>query len=333
MRTNTTPTSRRATAAIILAGTVALAACAGGDTHDAADFATDAPAASELAGAADDSGDAGFIGAGESIEGDGGFDIGVVGRDVIVEMRVVLSSDDIQRTVAAIMADAAALGGGVASSDVNYGSDADDEQGYAVLVVKVPPQSIDRLLAGLDDTGTVQSINQGAQDVTEQLVDLDVRISNARQSVANVREFMDRTENLNELVTLESELTRRQTELERLEAQQRNLSDRVALATMTVEVVPTAAVPVAEPDEGIADAFRTGWDAFAAFFFGLAFVLAVVLPFLALAAVLLGAAWMILGRLGRHGHAAPATGVRSDDVPTDDESDISDKLVTASHED
>ena len=112
-----------------------------------------------------------------------------------------------------------------------------------MLVVKVPPQSVDSLLAGLDDTGTVQSINQSAQDVTEQLIDLDVRIDNARQSVANVREFMDRTENLNELVALEGELTRRQTDLEQLEAQQRNLSDRVALSTVTIEVVPTASVP------------------------------------------------------------------------------------------
>ena len=36
--------------------------------------------------------------------------------------------------------------------------------------------TIDRLLDGLDDTAEIQSINQSAQDVTEQLVDLDVRI-------------------------------------------------------------------------------------------------------------------------------------------------------------
>ena len=128
------------------------------------------------------------------------------------------------------MANASALGGGVACSNIDYEDQTDgDNDGFAMLVVKVPPEGIDRLLAGLDDTGTVRSISQSAQDVTEQLVDLDVRIGNVWESVANVREFMDRTENLKDLVVLEGELTRRQTDLERLEAQQRNLSDRPAL--------------------------------------------------------------------------------------------------------
>jgi hypothetical protein len=262
-----------------------------------------------------DAGDGGFIQSNDAEvpaaerepDPGGGFDIGIIGRDVIIEMSVVLSSDNVQRTVSSIMAQASALGGGVASSNVNYGSrNGGGGEAYAVLVVKVPPQSVDSLLAGLDDTGTVQSINQSAQDVTEQLIDLDVRISNARQSVANVREFMDRTENLNELVALEGELTRRQTDLERLEAQQRNLSDRVALSTVTIEVVPTASVPEPIDDESdtIADAFTKGWDAFSGFVFGIGFILAVLLPFIALAALLGLLGWAIVRR-GGHAPAAP----------------------------
>jgi hypothetical protein len=225
----------------------------------------------------------------------GGFDIGVVGRDVIIEMGVVVSSDNIQRTVASIMAKASSLGGGVASSDVNYATGTEDpNQGFAVMTVKIPSAGVTSFVSGLDDTGTVQSINQSAQDVTEQLVDLGVRISNARQSVANVREFMSRTENLNELVTLESELTRRQTELERLEAQQRNLSDRVALSTITIEVIPTTAVPeiVDDPAEGIGDAFTKGWDAFVAVLFAIGFVLAILAPFVAVLTLTVILAWL-----------------------------------------
>lgn len=338
MGSNHTLTRRQATGAIILAGTLALSAC-GGDADQSTGDAGDDSAISDLRGTADvgdDAGDGDLLASDEApaAPSDSGFDIGVVGRDVIIEMRVVLSSDNIQRTVAAIMADASALGGGVASADVNYGNETDGNTGYAMLVVKVPPQSIDRMLAGLDTAGTVQSINQSAQDVTEQLVDLDVRIANARQSVANVREFMDRTENLTELVTLEGELTRRQTELERLEAQQRNLSDRVDLSTINIEVVPTAAVPTPEADEGLGDAFAKGWDAFLAFFFSLAFVLAVVLPFLALAAVLLGAAWVIMATVGRRPGPVPHPdlgGETDHDVTETDHDD--DEFVTAGHED
>ncbi len=290
---------------LALAGALVLAACAGSDDDSMARESSVAPAA-QVGGASltesDALGDGGDTPAGVATEGStagGGFDIGIVGRDVIIEMHVTLSSDDIQRTVASIMATASSLGGGVASSNVDYGnrSEPSGTDGYAVLVVKVPPESLDRLLAGLDDSGTVQSINQTAQDVTDQLVDLDTRIRNARQSVDNVREFMDRTENLQELVTLEGELTRRQTDLERLEAQQRNLSDRVALSTVTIEVTPTARIAESiDEDESIADAFRKGWDAFSGAVFGVGFLLAVLLPFLALAAVVALVGWQVVRR-------------------------------------
>lgn len=252
-------------------------------------------------GAAEDSAGASRDALGTAAEGTAGtdFDLGVVGRDVIIEMRVVLSSDDIQRTVASVMAAASTLGGGIASSDVNYGEAGQlGSGGFAVLVVKVPPTAIDRLIDGLDDTATVQSISQSAQDVTEQLVDLDVRIRNARESVDNVRGFMDRTENLDELVSLEAELTRRQTDLERLEAQQRNLSERVALSTVTIEIVPSATVPepVIEEDRSIADAFSDGWNAFTAVLFGLAFVLAASAPFLLAALLVAMVAWSVVRR-------------------------------------
>lgn len=308
MGSNDSNTHRRRSplAALVLTGTIAMAACGGdGDDDTAAmdmttEDAGERPAA-EAAGDGESGGNSFLEGTTESgidTDRDGGFDIGVIGRDVIVEMRVVLSSDNIQRSVASIMASASSLGGGVASSDVNYGSDSDND-GYAVLVVKVPPQSVDRLLSGLDDTGEVRSISQSAQDVTEQLVNLDVRIDNARQSVENVRGFMEATTNLKELVSLESELTRRQTELEQLEAQQRNISDRVALSTVTIEVIRTADVPVVEEeeaDDSIGDAFRSGWSAFAALMFGIAFVLAATLPFLIVGLLIATVIWAVVRR-------------------------------------
>ena len=289
-----------------IATVVALSACGGDD-----DASTSENAALDASGAdepASEPGDAYVVTAEEAPQTAGdtdnsGFDLGVVGREVIIEMQVTMSSDDIQRTVASITANASTLGGGVASSDVDFGdrSDPNGSQGYAVLVVKVPPESVDRLLSGLDSSGEVLRINQSAQDVTEQLVDLDVRIDNAAESVANVRKFMDQTENLSELVALEGELTRRQTELEQLEAQQRNLSDRVALSTVTIEVVPTSSVPEPVDDSNsIGDAFRNGWEAFTSFLFGIAYVLATLLPFLVVGAIgLVVISWLVRRYNGR----------------------------------
>lgn len=231
-----------------------------------------------------------------------GVDWGSLGRDVIIELHVQMETDDIARTVAAITADAVNAGGGVASSDVSYGTEnADGEpnhDGHAVLVLKVPPAEVDRVLGNLDATGRVLSMNQSAQDVTDQLIDLDVRIANKRASVENVRTMMEQATDLNQLVTLEAELTWRRTELEQLEAQQRNLSDRVALSTITIEVRPAPdAGPnagVAADDDSIGDAFGKGWDAFGTVLFGIAFVLAALAPFIVTAAVVGLLAWIVM---------------------------------------
>jgi hypothetical protein len=299
-----------------MAAVLALAGCGSGGDDSADEATADEPASEEPNDTGDLAGDlaiGGGSGDGDSGGSGGGatIDLGQVGRDVIIEMSVTVSSDDIQRSVSAVSARAAALGGGVASSDVNFGNPAFDgpDGGYAVLVVKVPPAAIDDLISGIEQTGTIQSINQSAQDVTEQLIDLDVRISNARESVENVRGFMERADDLSDLVTLESELTRRQTELERLEAQQRNLGERVAFSTVTVEIIPTAAVPDL-PDDGddsIGDAFRQGWDGFTGMIWGIGYVLAVLAPFLA-AAVVVAVPTLLVIRRRRRGAPSPTPG-------------------------
>ena len=320
-RTNVRPDSigRLVRGFLAVVGVLALAACFGSDDEESADGA---PAMTTAAAAtlSMDEEAGGYVGAAADAPTEGylgdEFDIGVIGRDVIIEMRVLVGSDNIQRTVASIMADVSALGGGVAFSKIDYGDRTDgDGSGFATLVVKVPPEGIDQLLAGLDDTGTVHSISQSAQDVTEQLIDLDVRIRNARESVARVREFMGHTEKLSDLVVLEGELTRRQTDLERLEAQQRNLSERVALSTVTIDVVPTGSVGDDDSDT-IGDAFSTGWVVFVAVLYRTALVLAVLAPFLIVAALLaLLVRFLVRRRKARTGTAPPPPAVDRTEEP------------------
>ena len=293
---------RRGIAAVAIAAAIALTAC-GGDDDESASAVTelDGEAVTGTVAAEGDAALAVGEATAEAVEApDGGagpgaptIELGAVGRDVIVEMYVTMSSSDLPRSVAQITARAASLGGGIASSTVDYGDPAvvNPPNAFAILVVKVPPAAVEQLLGSLDDAGTVRSLEQSAQDVTDQLVDLEVRIANARRSVENVRRFMEQTTNLTELVSLEAELTRRQTELEQLEAQQRTLTDRVALSTITVELRPESALPVPDARGGIRGAFADGWDAFVDVVRGLLIVVAVLAPFLVAGALLALATW------------------------------------------
>jgi hypothetical protein len=205
------------------------------------------------------------------------------------------------------------------------------------MTVKVPPAELGAVLSGLDQLGTVLSTNQQAQDVTEQLVDLSVRIRNAEQSVDRVREFLEATTDLRQMVDLEGELTRRQTDLERLLATQASVTERVALSTLTIDVHPASAAPdpVDDGDDGIGGAFRSGWDAFLGALFAVGFVLAILTPFLALAALVLAIAWIVVKpRRRRPATAASAvTTVAAAEAPGDVSGDVSadEDLARTSH--
>lgn len=315
--------ARRTTtvAGLVLALAIAVGACTAAD-----DSSTASEPATETSGrfASDDSADApttGDLDTDVTEAGGGrdaapsmaapGFDLGTIGRQVIVEMRVSMVSEDLRATVEGITRAAATQGGGVAATDVDYGS-TDDEgrprgDGYAVIVAKVPPAALSSFVSGLDRLGTVTNIGQDAQDVTDQLTDLDVRIQNARASVERVRALLADAATMRDVIELESELTRRQTDLERLEATKRNLADRVALSTVTIEVYTDAPDPGAEADEGdgVGDAFTRGLEAFGGVVLAIVTALALAAPFLALGIVVLVVAWFVVRRRRRARPARP----------------------------
>jgi hypothetical protein len=243
-----------------------------------------------------------------------------LGRDIAIEATITVATDDVDSTVDRIVAAAANEGGSVFSADVEFTDETEGgTHGRGTVVVKIPPSGLARLVERLRDDLTVIAYRQDAEDVTEQLVDLDVQIANARTSVERVRALLDQATNLTDVLKLETELTRRETDLERLLATQRNLDDRVALSTLTIEVVhrlpPAPSTPPHELDSGsrLGDALRTGWDALATVFFTIALVLATIAPFLAVAVLVALIGSIVNRRLHRASHRRRVPPISSDD--------------------
>ncbi|MGW4024766.1 DUF4349 domain-containing protein [Streptomyces sp. NPDC005009] len=184
-----------------------------------------------------------------------------------------------------------------------------DEEGHehTRVVLRVPVGEYDEVLADLEGTGKLLERSAKAQDVTDQVVDVESRITTQRASVARIRELMDRATKLSDVVTLEGELSSRQADLEALLAQQASLKDRTSLATITLSLSETP-VEEAEKDDdpGFVDALAGGWDAFVTMLRWLAVAIGAVLPFAAVA-VLLVLLWrkVVRPRLPRRPEPAP----------------------------
>jgi hypothetical protein len=131
--------------------------------------------------------------------------------------------------------------------------------------LRVPADRLDDAVAALRRLGRVTSESQEAVDVTDQVVDLDVRIANARITEKRLTDLIqNHTGRVSDVLEAEREMARVRTELERLDAQRKNVERSVAYAMLilNVEEERRASVnlgPVAVPARlrlAIADGFE-----------------------------------------------------------------------------
>jgi hypothetical protein len=79
-----------------------------------------------------------------------------------------------------------------------------------------------------------------------------------------VRDLLNRAKSLQDVVLLESEVARREADLESIQARQRALADQADLATLTVTLhtpPPATAKPPTKDDGGFLIGLRQGWHA------------------------------------------------------------------------
>jgi VIT1/CCC1 family predicted Fe2+/Mn2+ transporter len=211
-------------------------------------------------------------------------------------------------------------GGRVESRSETPGTET--QEARATLVVRVPAEDFDGVLAELRELGVVASVQLDESDVTQQRQDLDARIEALQASVDRLLALLAEAADTADLVTIESELTTRQAELDSLTAQRDQLVEQVDYSTLTVELLSEGVAPQAGPGD-FSSGVAAGWNALVRFASGLLVVAGVLLPWLA-AALVLGAvvtAIVLVAARARHRGGdrdpGPGNGVPGNGVPAD----------------
>ncbi|MCB1251521.1 MAG: DUF4349 domain-containing protein [Acidimicrobiales bacterium] len=207
-----------------------------------------------------------------------------IDRSVIRTATVTIDVDALDPAVASVKAAATDLDGFVFAEETALGAHA-----TSTLTLKVAPDDFDPLLERLRPLGTLASQDITTDDVTDQIVDVDARIAAAEESLARSAGLLDKAGTVADLTIADAEVTRRQTELERLRAQKASLERQVALSTVVVTlrseatVAPAVAEQQDAPRPGFGDGLDRGVGAVGAIASALAVLAGVALPFLPLA--------------------------------------------------
>ncbi|PWR11469.1 DUF4349 domain-containing protein [Micromonospora sicca] len=204
-------------------------------------------------------------------------DLRVDQRSIIYTGTMQVQVDDVERAAREAIA-AVTEAGGFVGGDQRRSESADAR---AELELRVPAAKFTAVVDELAKLGRQQRREVHTQDVTEEVVDLDARITSQRARVESARKLLDRATSTGELVNLENELGRREADLASLEAKKRRLADLTALSTITVTFVGKDASTEEEQTEiGFLVGLRGGWEVFVASVTVLLTVLGALLPWL-----------------------------------------------------
>jgi hypothetical protein len=153
------------------------------------------------------------------------------------------------------------VGGFVADASVQSGR---NQVRSATLEVKVPASRFDELTEGLEPLGRLQFVNVGAEDVSEEFVDLHARVENGRRLEDRLMELLrTRTGKLQDVLSVERELARVREEIERMEGRLRFLKTSSQLSTLSVNLFEPPPLVASHPGRSvIAEAFKTAWRNF-----------------------------------------------------------------------
>ena len=248
----------------------------------------------------------------------------VAGRSLVYTASLTVRTKDIAGATANAETLAAANGGFVGDEKSESGT-VPDVQGLtqSTVTLRVPSTAFDKVLGQLGTGGVVQDETRTASDVTAQVVDTTTRIAAQQASIARITDLMKSAGSLSDVVSLEGELSRREADLESMQAQLAALDDQVSLSTITVTyLVPEAPSPkptVVKHQNALQRGLHDGWRAFLGVVKVLLILLGAVLPFVLLVAVL----WWPVTRLarvlgrgrGRAVAAAPASGLAAAPAP------------------
>ena len=103
--------------------------------------------------------------------------------------------------------------------------------------LRIPAQQLDAAMAELKKLGRVEDESQGGEEVTQQYVDLEARLANGKHTEQRLTEILrQRTGKLQDVLKVELEIDRVRGEIEQMQAEKKELSKRVAFATLSTTV-------------------------------------------------------------------------------------------------
>jgi hypothetical protein len=224
----------------------------------------------------------------------------LLSRDLIQRASLTVRTERVGEALQRVRVIVASVQGVVADELTETGRGGEPRR--SSLTLRVPANAFDPVLSDLGELGRVGSKQVTTQDVSTQVVDVEARVLSAERTLRRIRQLLDQADDFSDVLSLESELARREADLASLKAQQAYLTDQTARSTITLTLLQPAPVvhpPADNQPAGFVDGLRVGWDTLAGLVTVVLTALGVLVPLLLVLVPVGALAWWGVRRLPR----------------------------------
>lgn len=155
-------------------------------------------------------------------------------RKIIYTATVAMNTNDFPQTVAKLNAAVKGSNGYIAETNV------ESEVGSpksGTWKVRIPAEKFESFMASLGSIGEISTSTTSSQDVSEEFYDVAARLKNKRLEEDRLLQILrSSTGKLQEILTLEKEISRVREDIERIEGRLRFLTNQTDLTTVTITV-------------------------------------------------------------------------------------------------
>jgi len=159
------------------------------------------------------------------------------------EMKVIktgsisVETDDYERFLDDLTAKVQSLGGFLESNNTEvYQVYENEKLMYGNMKLRIPEENFYGLVAYLEGSSEVRRKNINETDVTKEYYEKDNKLKNLEAQEEHLRKLYEKALTVEEMLLIESELTRVRTEIDALNTSLSDIDDRASMSTVNLEV-------------------------------------------------------------------------------------------------
>jgi Cdc6-like AAA superfamily ATPase len=206
-----------------------------------------------------------------------------IDRKIIKNGNIEFETADVNKTKSLVEQTVRELSGYISKENVVEYSDRLEHK----LIIRVPADNFDLLLKNISESvDKLDRKNIDVLDVTEEYIDVQSRIKTKKELQARYTELLEKAAGVVEMLAIESEIGKLQTEIESAEGRLRFLHDRIAFSTL--EMTYYQKIASTSPFSffpKLRDGIKSGWEFFLWFIIGLSYLWVFIVLFIIIAAV------------------------------------------------